>query len=126
MLDGCRRVLRWLFVNGRNARGLLRSRDGGGVESLGEFAQGRVLLNVSIGNILNLGESGVEAVKPIRIMREYVDALRALWTGKPVTYDGTLHKLRGAKMVFDQGRQYPIYIASTGPQMLKLAGEIAD
>ena len=31
-------------------------------------------------------------------MREYVDALRALWTGKPVTYDGTLHKLRGAKM----------------------------
>ena len=25
-----------------------------------------------------------------------------------------------------KGRQYPIYIASTGPQMLKLAGEIAD
>jgi 5,10-methylenetetrahydromethanopterin reductase len=96
------------------------------ISTLGEFAQGRVILNVSIGNILNLGESGVEAVKPIRIMREYVEALRALWTGKPVTYDGTLHKLRGAKMVFDQGRQYPIYIASTGPQMLKLAGEIAD
>jgi 5,10-methylenetetrahydromethanopterin reductase len=59
-------------------------------------------------------------------MREYVESLRALWSGKPVTYEGTLHKLRGAKMVFDQGRQYPIYIASTGPQMLKLAGEIAD
>jgi 5,10-methylenetetrahydromethanopterin reductase len=28
--------------------------------------------------------------------------------------------------VFEEGRQYPIYIASTGPQMLKLAGEIAD
>ena len=59
-------------------------------------------------------------------MREYVEALRALWAGKPVTHEGELHKLRGAKMAFDQGRQYPIYIASTGPQMLKLAGEVAD
>jgi 5,10-methylenetetrahydromethanopterin reductase len=96
------------------------------ISTLGEFARGRVILNVSIGNILNLAESGVEPLKPVRIMREYVEALRALWGGKPVTYEGTLHKLRGAKMVFDQGRQYPIYIASTGPQMLKLAGEIAD
>ena len=96
------------------------------ISTLGEFAQGRVILNVSVGNILNLGESGVEPVKPIRIMREYVEVLRALWAGQPVTHAGALHKLRGAKMVFDQGRQYPIYIASTGPQMLKLAGEIAD
>ena len=96
------------------------------ISTLGEFARGRVILNVSVGNILNLAESGVEPVKPIRIMRDYVEALRALWDGKPVTHAGELHKLRGAKMVFDQGRQYPIYIASTGPQMLKLAGEIAD
>jgi 5,10-methylenetetrahydromethanopterin reductase len=96
------------------------------ISTLGELAQGRVILNVSVGNILNLGESGIEPLKPIRIMREYVEALRALWAGKPVTHEGELHKLRGATMAFDQGRQYPIYIASTGPQMLKLAGEIAD
>jgi len=96
------------------------------ISTLGEFAQRRVILNVSVGNILNLAESGIEPVKPIRIMREYVETLRALWAGKPVSHEGELHKLRGAKMVFDQGRQYPIYIASTGPQMLKLAGEIAD
>ena len=96
------------------------------ISTLGELAQGRVILNVSVGNILNLGESGIEPLKPIRIMREYVEALRALWAGKPVTHEGELHKLRGAKMAFDQGRQYPIYIASTGPQMLKLAGEVAD
>ncbi len=96
------------------------------ISTLGELTQGRVILNVSVGNILNLSESGVEPIKPIKIMRDYVEALRALWAGKPVTHDGELHRLRGAKMVFDQGRQYPIYIASTGPQMLKLAGEIAD
>src|SRR6185295_16428110 len=83
------------------------------ISTLGEFAQERVILNVSVGNILNLAESGVEPVKPIRIMRDYVEDLRALWAGKPVTHEGELHKLRGAKMVFDQGRRYPIYIAST-------------
>jgi 5,10-methylenetetrahydromethanopterin reductase len=96
------------------------------ISTLGELTQGRVILNVSVGNILNLSESGAEPIKPIKIMRDYVEALRALWAGAPVAHDGELHKLRGAKMVFDQGRQYPIYIASTGPQMLQLAGEIAD
>jgi 5,10-methylenetetrahydromethanopterin reductase len=96
------------------------------ISTLGELTQGRVILNVSVGNILNLSESGVEPIKPIKIMRDYVEAVRALWAGKPVTHEGELHKLRGAKMVFDQGRQYPIYVASTGPQMLKLAGEISD
>ena len=96
------------------------------IATIAEFAQDRVILNVSVGNILNLAESGMEPVKPIRVMREYVEAIRALWTGEPVTQDGELHKLRGAKMVFAKGQQYPIYVASTGPQMLKLAGEIAD
>lgn len=96
------------------------------VSTLAELAPARVILTVSVGNILNLGESGVEPVKPIRVMRDYVEALRALWRGKPVVQDGELHKLRGAKMAFAQGQQFPVYIASTGPQMLKLAGEIAD
>ena len=96
------------------------------IATIAELAQDRVILNVSVGNILNLAESGMEPVKPIRIMREYVEAIRSLWTGDPVTQDGELHKLRGAKMVFAKGKQYPIYVASTGPQMLKLAGEIAD
>jgi 5,10-methylenetetrahydromethanopterin reductase len=96
------------------------------ISTLGELAQGRVILTASIGNILNLGESGIDPVKPIRIMRDYVMDLRALWRGEPVVHDGELHKLRGAKMAFAQGRQFPIYIASTGPQMLKLAGEMAD
>ena len=96
------------------------------IATLDELAPGRVILVVSVGNILNLGESGIAPVKPIRIMREYVAALRALWAGQPVAQEGELHRLRGAKMAFEQGRQYPIYIASTGLQMLKLAGEIAD
>jgi 5,10-methylenetetrahydromethanopterin reductase len=49
--------------------------------TLGEIAPGRARLAVSVGNILNLGESGLEPVAPVRAIREYVEALRALHAG---------------------------------------------
>ena len=94
--------------------------------TLGEIAPGRVRLAVSVGNLLNLGESGGEPVTPIRVMREYIETLRALHDGEAVHREGRIHHLRGAKMAFATGARYPIYIASTGPQMLRLAGAIAD
>jgi 5,10-methylenetetrahydromethanopterin reductase len=68
------------------------------MSTLAEYAGPRTALAVSVGNLLNLGESGVEATKPVRAIREYVESLRALWAGEPVHYDGELHRLRGAKM----------------------------
>lgn len=94
--------------------------------TLAEMAGDRARLVVSVGNLLNLGKSGWEPVAPIRVMREYVEALRALDAGAAVQLDGRVHHLRGAKMAFGTGRRYPIYVGSTGPQMLRLAGEIGD
>jgi alkanesulfonate monooxygenase SsuD/methylene tetrahydromethanopterin reductase-like flavin-dependent oxidoreductase (luciferase family) len=94
--------------------------------TLAELAPGRTELAVSVGNILNLGESGREPVKPIKVMREYVYALRALLAGEAVTVDGEMDRLRGAHMDFLQGVKVPIHVASTGRQMLELAGEIGD
>jgi 5,10-methylenetetrahydromethanopterin reductase len=95
--------------------------------TLAELAPQRVALCVSVGNLLNLAESGWE--KPpvvLRTMREYIEALRALRRRQVVHQDGAVHKLRGAKMEMDGGGDYPLYLASTGPQMLGLAGRIAD
>ncbi len=96
------------------------------MSTLAEYAGPRTSLAVSVGNVLNLGESGVEPVKPVRVMREYVQNLRALWAGEPVKFEGEIHRLRGAKMMFGHGGPCPLYVASTGPQVLKLAGEIGD
>ncbi len=96
------------------------------VATLSELARGRTALAVSVGNLLNLSELGAEAVLPVKVMREYVQALRDLHRGAVVRQDATMYKLRGAKMDFDAGPAYPIYVASTGPQMLNLAGEIGD
>lgn len=96
------------------------------MSTLAESSGGRVALAVSVGNLLNLDQSGVEPVRPVRAMRDYVEALRTLQAGKVAHVEGVIHTLRGAKMGFAEHLACPIYVASTGPQMLGLAGEIGD
>ena len=96
------------------------------IATLGELAPGRAVLTVAVGNILNLAESGIEPVKPIKVIREYVQALRGLLAGDAVQLEGEVNTLRGAHLEFLKGAAIPIYVASTGPQMLQLAGAIGD
>ncbi len=96
------------------------------VATTAELAGGRTAISIGVGNLLNLAESGVTADKPIAVMREYTSMLRALFAGESVEQDGKLHRLARAHMNFRAPGDIPIYIASTGPQMLKLSGEIAD
>jgi 5,10-methylenetetrahydromethanopterin reductase len=96
------------------------------IASLNEISSGRAMLALAVGNILNLAESGVEPHKPIKVMREYVQALRGLLAGEAVRLEGEVHRLRGAHLAFQKGAEIPILVASTGPQMLRLAGEIGD
>ncbi len=93
--------------------------------TLAELAPGRAALVVSVGNLLNLGESGIDPIKPVAVMRDYVETVRRLLAGAPVEHDVVVHRLSGARMAFATAAM-PIYIASTGPQMLNLAGARAD
>jgi 5,10-methylenetetrahydromethanopterin reductase len=76
------------------------------------------------------GRVGVQRVKPLLAMREYVEACRALFTMEEVTYAGQFVQLDRVRLdvVFgDTGpRDIPIYIGATGDKMLELAGEICD
>ena len=94
--------------------------------TLADVAPGRVGVAVGVGNPLFLGESGIEPVKPVRAVREFVECLRALWTGEAVTYDGEFFRLSGARMTFSPSHPIPIYIAATRERMLRLTGRIAD
>jgi 5,10-methylenetetrahydromethanopterin reductase len=96
------------------------------IATLDELSGGRAMLAVAVGNILNLAESGYQPVHPLRVIREYVQALRALLAGEAVHVDGAISRLQGAHLEFQKGAAVPILIASTGPQMLRLAGEIGD
>jgi len=94
--------------------------------TLAEAAPGRVNIAIGVGNPLFLEESGVTIDKPVRVIREYVEMLRSLWSGEPVRQDGMLYRLAGARMMFKPSVPIPIYLAPMKEQMLRLAGRIAD
>jgi len=94
--------------------------------TLAEAAPGRVALAVGIGNPLFLEESGVAVEKPVRAVRELVEALRGLWSGEPVRQEARLFRLAGARLAFRPPAPIPIYLAPMKPQMLRLAGRLAE
>ena len=94
--------------------------------TLAEAAPGRVAIAVGIGNPLFLGESGEPIEKPVRVIREFVEALRALWSGEPIRQEALRFRLEGARMMFRPPSPIPIYLAPMRAQMLRLTGRIAD
>ncbi len=91
-----------------------------------EAAPGRAALAIGVGNPLFLGEAGETIEKPVRVMREFVEALRSLWSGEPVRQDALRFRLNGSRMMFKPSQPIPVYLAPMREQILQLAGKIAD
>jgi len=67
------------------------------------------------------------ATRPIAMMREYVALLRACLSGETVTFEGDFWQVKRFNLAVRLGERRPkIVMAALNPQMLKLAGEIAD
>jgi len=73
---------------------------------------------------------GTPRRRPLKAMRENVEAIRALFTMEEVSYSGEFASLDRVSLDVAYGdagpRDIPVYIGATGPKMLELAGEIAD
>ncbi len=83
-------------------------------------------LGVSAPGILR--QHGVAAgARPIAMMREYVALLRECLSGESVTFEGDFWQVKRFRLAIRLGERRPkIVMAALNPQMLKLAGEIAD
>lgn len=89
-----------------------------------ELAGGRLTLGFGAGG--GLGHYGIEGSRPAIAVRETVQVVRLLLSGREVTYEGRHVRMRGARLDFQALRQLPIYVAARGPRLLELAGEIGD
>jgi 5,10-methylenetetrahydromethanopterin reductase len=94
--------------------------------TLAEAAPGRVAVALGVGNPLFLAESGEILEKPIAVITEFTQALRALWTGQPVHMAAKRFRLNGARMMFTPSTAIPIFLAPIREQMLKLSGRVGD
>ena len=77
------------------------------------------------GILMQHGERATD--KPIGMMREYVALLRECLSGEPVTFEGDYFRSKRFRLGVRLGERKPkIIMAALNPQMLKLAGEVAD
>jgi 5,10-methylenetetrahydromethanopterin reductase len=76
------------------------------------------------------GRVGADRRKPLKAMRENIEAIRALFTMEEVSYEGEFVNLDRVRLDVAYGdtspRDIPIYIGATGPKMLEMTGEICD
>ena len=99
------------------------------VATLDLLAPGRIVLGLGAWWDPLAARVGVERPTPIRVMREVVEALRLLLArDNEVSYEGRYARLDRIYLDHDGagGHDVKIFMAAVGPQMLRLAGRIAD
>jgi 5,10-methylenetetrahydromethanopterin reductase len=99
--------------------------------TLDDLAPGRILAGLGAWWEPLASKVGVDRSRPLRAMREVVEAVRALLRcDGAVSYDGSFVHLDGVELDYvhqeRRPKDVPLYIGATGTKMLELAGEIAD
>jgi alkanesulfonate monooxygenase SsuD/methylene tetrahydromethanopterin reductase-like flavin-dependent oxidoreductase (luciferase family) len=90
-------------------------------------APGRVILGVGIGHQSGLEAShGVHFHQPLQHTREFVTIARQLLTQGTVSYTGNIYRIKHCALETPPAQPVPVYIAALRPQMLRLAGAVAD
>lgn len=89
-----------------------------------EISGGRAIVAVAAGDrpVMELGYR----MARVAVVREMIALIRALAAGGPVTHEGESFTLKDARLSFALPSPLPVYMAASGPRMLRMAGEIAD
>ncbi len=95
------------------------------IATLNEISGGRAILGIAAGDKMTLQRLGIGWDKPLTRVKEAVEFIRELSSGKRVSYSGKTLKVENAGLDY-RVSPYPIYVGAQGPKMLKLASEIGD
>ena len=95
-----------------------------------EAGQSRVMLGLGAWWEPIAGRVGGKRERPLRAMREHIEAIRQLFTMEEITYQGDFVHLDRIRLDVAYGdtspRNIPLYIGATGDKMLEMSGEICD
>ncbi|MGW4986731.1 LLM class flavin-dependent oxidoreductase [Streptomyces mirabilis] len=87
---------------------------------------GRAILGVGHGVQDWMGQVGARAESPVTLLREHLDALRALLRGERVSTDGRYVKLDGVALDWPPATAPEVLAGAGGPRSLRLSGAAAD
>jgi len=98
--------------------------------TLDDLAPGRIICGLGAWWDPLARKVGISRDRPLTVMREVVQVVRALLADERVTYHGVYVHLDGVELDYvhqeRKPKNVPIYIGATGMQMMELAGQIAD
>jgi alkanesulfonate monooxygenase SsuD/methylene tetrahydromethanopterin reductase-like flavin-dependent oxidoreductase (luciferase family) len=86
----------------------------------------RVIVGVGHGVQDWMAQVGARADSPMTLLREHLQALRALLRGEGVTTDGRYVTLDDVALDWPPATAPPVFAGASGPRSLKLSGEAAD
>ncbi|HEX6436959.1 MAG TPA: TIGR03557 family F420-dependent LLM class oxidoreductase [Candidatus Binatia bacterium] len=97
--------------------------------TVGSMMPGRFILGLGAGENLNEHIFG-HRWPPVRVrhamLKEAVEIIRLLWTGKQENFSGEYYEVENARLYTLPDTHPPIALAASGSNAAKLAGEIAD
>jgi len=99
-----------------------------GASTVDTLSNGRLVLGLGTSS-LSIVESfhGTKFEKPLQRMKEYVEIIRLVLSGKQVNYDGQIFKLNNFTLLIKpQRKEIPIYLAAINKKMVELAWEIGN
>jgi alkanesulfonate monooxygenase SsuD/methylene tetrahydromethanopterin reductase-like flavin-dependent oxidoreductase (luciferase family) len=94
--------------------------------TLDRMFPGRMLAGVGHGTQSWMAQVGAQAESPLTLLREYINALRALLTGQEVTTSGRYVRLDRVKLDWRPPSPPPLLAGAIGPRSMRLSGECAD
>ncbi|MFF4090907.1 LLM class flavin-dependent oxidoreductase [Streptomyces nigra] len=94
--------------------------------SLHRMFPGRPLLALGHGVQDWMGQVGARAESPVTLLREHLDALRALLRGERLTVEGRYVRLDDVALDWPPDGPVPVIAGVTGPRSLRLSGAAAD
>ncbi|MFF7469849.1 LLM class flavin-dependent oxidoreductase [Streptomyces sp. NPDC008092] len=96
------------------------------VAALDRMFPGRAIVGVGHGVQDWMGQVGARAESPLTLLREHLDALRALLRGERVTVDGRYVRLDDVALDWPPAGPVEILAGAEGPRTLRLSGAAAD
>ena len=94
--------------------------------TLSELSAGRFRLGIGVSHqAMMSGMLGLPLVEPLTVMREYVAVLRGALSGA-AAFEGKYYRAHWSLALPTRPVAPAIYLATLGPRMCELAGEIAD
>jgi len=99
-----------------------------GAATVDTISNGRLVLGLGTSSIPIIEElHGYKFEKPIQRMKEYVEIIKLVLSGKQVNFEGKIFSLKHFSLLIKPPRQnIPIYLAAVNQKMVDLCWQIAD